>query len=187
MPRYDNIFEAAEKGTVEDVKYFVEQKGVNVNIKDSTNHTILECALVLGKNAEIIKYLISKGADIEPHWIFSAIGMGEGSLETVKLFIEKGVNVNHRDSGMFPLLLAAGENDIEVAKYLISKGADLNMASSTTGQTPIQLAVTKGNTEMVNFLNEQKRKITPKKVIGIAIQVIVILVLLRACAACLGM
>jgi len=152
MSNYDDIHDAAEKGTVEDVKYFVEQKGVNVNAIDNTGHTVLQFAL-LGRNAEIVQYLVSKGADIEPHWIFDAISLEKGSLETVKLFVEKGVSVNHRDSGMFPLLLAAGANNIEVAKFLISKGADINMVSSMTGQTPLQLAESKGNMEMVNYLS----------------------------------
>jgi ankyrin repeat protein len=185
MSNYDNIHDAAWKGTVEDVKYFVEQKGVNVNAKDNTGHTVIQFAL-LGGNAEIVQYLVSKGADIEPHWIFDAISLEKGSLETVKLFVENGVSVNHRDSGMFPLLLAAGTNNIEVAKFLISKGADINMASSMTGQTPLQLAESKGNMEMIDFLTEQKRKLSPMKIVKIVLIVAGILIFLRACAGCLG-
>jgi len=193
MSKFNTIFDAVSEGTLEDVKYFVEMKGENVNTKNHMDKTLIEWAFVIGKEnpevANIIKYLLSKGANIESHWIFDAISMKNesNSIEIANLFIQNGVSVNHRDSGMFPLLLAAGGNNVEVAKFLISKGADINMVSSTTGQTPLQLAVTKGNTEMINFLTEQKRKLTPMKIVKIVLIVAGILIFLRACGGCLGL
>ena len=35
---FENIFEAAESGSVEDVKYFVEQQGADVNVTDLLFH-----------------------------------------------------------------------------------------------------------------------------------------------------
>jgi len=115
--------------------------------------------------------------------IFEAIIYG--TVEDVKYFVEQeGVNVNYRDSGMFPLLIAAGSNNIEAAKYLISKGADINMASSATGLTPLQLAKEKGHTEMVNFLSEQKSKLSPMKIVRIVLIVAGIFILIWACSSC---
>jgi len=157
MAKYNDVFEAAEKGTLEDVKYFIEQEGVDVNAKSSSEHSVLEFAW-LGKNAEIIKYLILKGGDIERYWIIDAATLEKGSTELIQLFLDRGIGVNYRDSGMFPLLLAAGTNNIEAARYLLLKGADINMESSATGLTPLQLAKKNGHTEMVNFLTEQMDK-----------------------------
>lgn len=162
MTKYENIFDAAKEGTVEDVKYFVEQEGVSVNARDSGDYSVLEFAW-LGENADVIKYLVSKGGNVEQDRIIDAAGMKKGSVEIIKLLLKKGFNVNQRDSGMFPLLIAAGTNNIEAAKFLLSKGADINMASSVTGLTPLQLAKEKGHTEMVNLLTKQKRKIFPFK------------------------
>jgi len=168
MLKYEDIFDAAEKGSVEDVKYFVEQEGVSVNAIRS-DHTVLDYAF-LGENVEVIKYLVSKGCNIEPPYlIIDAAGMKRGSVETLQLLIDKGCNVNYRDSGMFPLLIAAGTNNIDTAKFLLSKGADINMVSSVTGLTPLQLAKEKGNTEMVDlldkFLTEQESKRLPMKIV----------------------
>jgi uncharacterized protein len=174
MTKYKNIFDAAKEGTVEDVKYFVEQKGVSVNAKNP-DYSVLEFAW-LGENVEVIKYLALRGGDIEPYRIIDAAGMKKSSVEILQLLIDKGFDVNHRDSGLFPLLLAAGTNNIEAAKFLLSKGADINMASSMTGLTPLQLAIEKGHTEMINFLFKQHRKLSPKKIVKIVLIVVGILI-----------
>ena len=115
--------------------------------------------------------------------IFEAIIYG--TVEDVKYFVEKeGVSVNYRDSGMFPLLIAAGSNKIEAAKYLISKGAKINMASSVTGLTPLELAKEKGHTEMVIFLSKQKPILSQMKIVKIALIVIGIFIFIWACSSC---
>jgi len=149
---FANIFDAARNGTVEDVRYFVEQEKANVNAKENdSDSTVLRNALI-SENVEVIKYLVMKGANIAPDFLFDAVCMKNGSLEIVKLFVENGADVNYRDSGMFPLLIAAGGNNLEVAKFLVSKGADINMVSSLSGYTPLEVAKNKGNAEMVKYL-----------------------------------
>jgi ankyrin repeat protein len=168
MPRNTDIFDAVADGCLEDVKYFVEQKGVDVDTQNSSGHAPLHWAI--GKNnVEVIKYLVSKGATIQPHLLGVAVAMKEGSLEIVKLFVEKGIDVNHRDSGICPLHVATGNKDIEVAKFLISRGADINSVTSS-GLTPLQLAEKHGNTELVKYISELRRgKILKKVVIVIAV------------------
>jgi len=159
MSAFKDVFEAAEKGTVEDVKYFIEQKGVSVNARNNigANHPIIDYAW-LSDNAEVIKYLASKGAEIEPYRIIDAAGMKRGSVETIQLLLDKGFDINYRDSGLFPLLIAASSNNMEAAKFLLSKGADISMASSTTGLTSLLIAKENGHTEMVKFLTEEEQK-----------------------------
>ena len=60
---YENIVEAARRGTVEDVKFFVEKQGVNVNAKNQYGGTPLHTAALANPNLEVLMYLISQGAN----------------------------------------------------------------------------------------------------------------------------
>ncbi len=52
------------EGWMPAAKYFVEELGVNVNVRDADGFTALHHAAARGDN-EVIKYLISKGADVK--------------------------------------------------------------------------------------------------------------------------
>ena len=183
MSKYDNIFDAAGKGCLEDIDYFVEQKDIDVDEKCKMGYTPIEYAL-LNENVEAIKYLVSEGAAIQPHWLIKAAGLKKGSLEIVKLFVENGIDVNYRDSGICPLHIAASNKDIEVGKFLISKGADINSIAGS-GYTPLQLAKKHGNTELVKYISEHKRKLIPMKIVKTTLIVIGILIFLWACFECM--
>jgi len=59
-----NISDAAEKGTIEDVRYFVEKKRVDVNAQDERGTTPLYYASRSNADINVLKYLISQGADV---------------------------------------------------------------------------------------------------------------------------
>ena len=108
---YSNIFEAAAKGTVEDVKYFVE-RGTDVettgdNGWTALHHAALNCHPGGGIECyapKILEYLVSKGADVNAK----------------------------TDTGLTPLHLAAMDNPRrEVLTCLIDLGADLRASSAT--------------------------------------------------------
>jgi ankyrin repeat protein len=124
---YTDIVVAAESGAVEDVQYFIEEKGVDVNIKDSDGCTPLDRAAACG-NVEVVKFLVSKGADIH-------------------------VTEN---CGFTPLHSAAYYDfdvaeRVEVAKFLISKGANVE-AKTYEGNTPVDLAKMANCWEMIEYL-----------------------------------
>jgi ankyrin repeat protein len=52
---FTNIFEAAWRGTVEDVKYFIEQQGADIYAEDADGWTPLDIAKGKG-NEEVIRY-----------------------------------------------------------------------------------------------------------------------------------
>ena len=61
---YRDIFAAARRGTVQDVRYFVE-KGVNVNsVADTSRWTPLHFASKYNPNADVLTYLLSQGANV---------------------------------------------------------------------------------------------------------------------------
>jgi len=103
---FSDIYEAVEKGNVNDVKYFIEEKRVNVNsIGGYKNETPLHTAAWFGK-VKIAEYLISKGADVNAK-------NGDGGTP---LFVA-AIDTGHREHD---------RGKIEVAKFLISEGADVN-------------------------------------------------------------
>ena len=51
----------------------------------------------------------------------------KGDIETVKKFIEYGVNVNEYFNGITPLMLAARSNKVDIVKLLLEKGADAGL------------------------------------------------------------
>jgi len=65
MSNYIDICRTAGTGSIDDVKYFVEEKGVGVNTKMPIrgNDTPLHAASNYG-NIEVVKYLVSKGANL---------------------------------------------------------------------------------------------------------------------------
>ena len=50
----------------------------------------------------------------------------KGDVETVKKFIEYGVDVNETSNGKTPLMLAARYNNVEIMKLLIENGASVS-------------------------------------------------------------
>jgi len=126
---FNDIFEAAMKGTIEDVKYFVESKHSSVNSKkewEGKNWTPLHCAASFNPKLEVTKYLISQGAYVNER-IWDSMRSLWGNCCTVY-------------GEYSPLHLAARDNpNIEILKYLISIGADVNMRDDA-GTTPLDLA-----------------------------------------------
>jgi len=163
MSKYGDIFRAARDGTVDDVKYFIEEKGVDVNARSEGDcETALHGAAYYG-NVEIVEYLISKGA-----------------------------HVNVKDStGATPLHFAAADTGqakhdagkLEVAKYLVSKGAHINAKEYSNGITPLRLAKA-GRTriEMQKYIKSVSGGIGI--IIKVAAIIIGIIILFQFCTKC---
>jgi ankyrin repeat protein len=73
----------------------------------------------------------------------------------VKLLLEKGADVNAVDyRGYTPLMQAAycDEASSELIRLLLAKGASVNATGE--GETPLSLAVKRGETEITRLLRE---------------------------------
>jgi len=78
-----------------------------------------------------------------------------GDLERVTRLVERGADVNWRDSiGETALFGAAGWGHAEVVRYLLGVRADCNIAESTMGYTPLHWAASHGNLETIQILVE---------------------------------
>jgi ankyrin repeat protein len=109
MSKYGDIFEAARSGTADDVRYFIEEKGVDVNANRESEGTPLHIAAYYG-NVEAAQYLISKKANVRAKYNKQDLNgitplheaafnngdekMNKGKLEVAKLLVSAGANVH---------------------------------------------------------------------------------------------
>lgn len=130
---------SGDKGKLEIIKALVEgkggllsvfSKGADVNAQDDNGETALMRACANGK-LEIVKYLISKGADVN-----AKITVGQ-----------------HK--GLTALIGASFGGYLEVVKYLVSKGADIN-AKSDSGMTALNVAKTNAIKEVLRNARDKK-------------------------------
>lgn len=78
-----------------------------------------------------------------------------GNSKAVKLLIEKGANVNYKDSnGQTPLILASITGSIEEIALLLKAGADIN-GVDINNSTALIHASAKGNLLTVKYLIDQ--------------------------------
>ena len=152
------------------------KKGININNEhifwDAINDygSILHLAIQTNCSKPMIKYLISKGADVnakrEDGETVLTLALDLGSkcnLDTIKYLISQGANVNAKNSlGETPLILACDYYNsnylFPLIKYLISKGANVN-AQRNDGWTPLELAVYRKSLKVVKYLISKGAKI----------------------------
>ena len=153
---YNNIFEAVEKGTIKDVKYFVS-KGADVNARDQRGNTLLH-RVASTAPIELIKYLVEHGADIhvKNDYEVSALHLAveNPDIGILKYLIAQGADVNAYSErvGTPVHRIARIRDHVEHLKYLIENGADVNIRTSQ-GLTPIDmLELKKGDPSPDGFI-----------------------------------
>lgn len=100
-------------------------------------------------------------SDISLHW-----AVEQKNVETIKLSLENGADVNKEDEkGNTPLHLAVKNKNIEVAKLLLENKANVN-SKNTYGGTPLHCAVENKNIEITKFLVENKANVNFENTYG---------------------
>ncbi|ORX42663.1 ankyrin [Piromyces finnis] len=121
----------AKRESVNIVKYLIEKRGLNINIKDNYRFTPIHYACYKG-NENIVKYLIKNGVDPK---------------------------IKNED-GRISLHFACGaeKENVNLVKYLIEDiGLDIN-TQNKDGCTPLHYACEQGNENIVKYLIENKIK-----------------------------
>jgi hypothetical protein len=112
-------------------------------------------------STEMVKILLERGADVNSvdadHMTALHLAAHRGNLESAKLLISSGANVNaiSRTYGEAPLHLAVTSASVEVAKLLIESGADVHWATYHAGETALHLASSRGLSDVVACLLER--------------------------------
>lgn len=150
------LHKAASKGQVEVVKYFLDQ-GMDVNIQDDEGESPLWWAASFGKR-DAANFLLQKGADMnlkDRHEISPfRESVQKGHKPIVELFLEKGADVNEKLKSGWTILHDAVHwaDEPELVEFLISKEANINAVYRENGQTPLHMAISKGNKKNVEIL-----------------------------------
>jgi len=118
------------------VRLLVE-RGANVNLASKQGRTPLFIAAMSDQSAEIVRYLVAKGADLRARDAFgntflTAAAVGN-DLSTIRIALDAGVDVNAVGATtLTPLLLSAGYGNVAATKLLLSKGAKVNAVTETS-------------------------------------------------------
>ncbi|KAI3855882.1 hypothetical protein MKX03_011537 [Papaver bracteatum] len=122
---------AASGGSVEVLKYLIEELKLEIDVKDGSGKTPLSRASIEGRLAAV-EYLLEMGANPEitdgsncTPLHYAAI---KGHKEILSLFLSKGSNVDVMNDFVSPLQYAATFGDHDSVKILLDHGA--NWASS---------------------------------------------------------
>ena len=160
------LVEAAYGNSLHVVKYLLETfwNVIDIDHKatlNTGNYSYCLTPLIaacLGRNEEIITYLISKGADIHkrvsklgtPLCVVAYKGRPQ-SIPVLKTLIEKGADINAINSqGVSPLLNAC-TNSATMVKILLDNGAD-SQQKTYEGFSLMHFAAKSGRTEVVKLL-----------------------------------
>jgi|GEM_PF-5641522 len=109
-------------------------------------------------NAEIVKFLLENGADINAtddktsNALVNAIY--ENKIEVARVLLENGIDINYQDSdGFTPLMYACQNNNLETIKFLLENGADVSKANPE-GFNPLMIAASNGYYDLFKLLLE---------------------------------
>ena len=151
---------AAKSGNVPYLKKLLENSDNNVNATDMYGLTPLHDA----SNGRIAQVLIDHGADLyadhtdgggQP--IYSAAS--RGSIEIVQILLDKGVQVDTKDTEKItPLMLAARNGHTRLSKFLLDKGANVK-ARTELNFTALHFACENGHLKTARLLLENGAEI----------------------------
>ena len=116
-------------------------RGAEVNIRDGLGFSALHYATV-----RIAKILIDHGADVN-----------QPARKKIQLK-EPSESLFHSIENVTPLYIACNFGELDKVKLLITHGANIN-ACSSTGMTPILIALLKGHTAVVHYLLENNARV----------------------------
>jgi len=160
------IHKAAKDGDFETVKKLLEQDPKLLNSGNRLQQTPLLMAS-FGGNANIVLYLIEKGAKINQPDTFGATALHMavlgGQTEIVELLITKGADVNIKSrNGKIPLQMAFEKDAADIVEVFIKHGLPINSNIDQYGRTLLHQAAIMGKIKITGFLIDKGAVIDAK-------------------------
>ena len=150
-PAGDRPLHTAVRANHKDIVELLIEKGADVNAKNNNGQTPLDVA-VSRDRSEVVKLLIAKGADISFVDISFHAAARFGYLAIVENIIEKGTDVNAKDTrNRTALHYAAREGHKDIVELLIANGTNVN-AKGNRGRTPLFYAFRYGRKDTIKVL-----------------------------------
>jgi ankyrin repeat protein len=162
----------------------LKDRGASLNAASTRGRTALLLAAMSDPSADIVRLLISAGADLKAVDSLKMTALHAAALgndtETVRLLIDAGLDVNASDfQGFTPLIYATSNGNLAAARLLLARGADVNAVSGdgafqkvkagTLAQgrfTPLIMAAPFGSTELVKALLDAGAKVNAQDIRG---------------------
>jgi ankyrin repeat protein len=115
---------------------YLISKGANINPMNPAKEGSVLLSAVFSEDANMIKMLVEKGADINRTKALNYAIMTK-NIKTVEFLLKHGASVNKSDEGSETALhIAVEDGQIEIIKLLLANGADIN-AKDEMGETPL--------------------------------------------------
>ncbi len=152
------IHDAATNGDLGQIKTILSDNPTQVNDKDARNNTPLHLAAG-GGHLEVVKFLVSKGADINlgdnensPPIVNAAL---RSHPEIVRFMLDNGASATLADdNGATALHFGCMGGDTLIVRMLLDKGADVN-AVTNGGLSPIMYAAYRGKPDALRLMAEK--------------------------------
>jgi len=158
-----DIHDAAKKGDLVKVKTLLQKDPTLLNAKGENQKTPLHWAAEAG-HAEIVEFLVSKGAEINILNVISETPLHYaavyGHKGIVELLLKKGAKVNIVDHAKrTPLFMTAFYGRKGIVKLLLDTGAQVDLKDER-GNTPLRWAAVRGHKDVVDMLIAKGADIT---------------------------
>ena len=149
--RHDNLIDLASNGDCVGLKQLLEPQPLQILKEANLTLEQLVAPAVNNRQAQVIDYCISLGANVNDFEILVAV-IHAKSLDVYKAVVPAGYNLNY-DHGITGGPLCWVGNDVPLAAYLLSHGADPNRDLQTGIYQPLALAArnTGDNVEMIEL------------------------------------
>ena len=123
------------------------------NFKNDDGLTVLHFAALHVGNSEVVKVLISMGANVNAEANEGATPLhATEDAEIVNVLVSSGANIDAKlADGRTPLFFAIENEKNEAAIALVNKGADINLHAEI-GLTPLEMAIYKGNIDILRII-----------------------------------